>query len=177
MNDQQLVTLYVDGELNGEELDGFEARLAHEPELLAQVEAQLALSELITEGLNAQDLPSLDGFTERVMSSLPERAPLSTPTSEASSSAVEGEARGLKAWFERHISALLLGAAVAAALLIGLRLLQPSAPHPTQQPSTVLINLEQPKAEGAAPVIWLSDDEEDSGSDAGAEGGADDNPI
>jgi anti-sigma factor RsiW len=176
MNDQQLVILYVDGELNGEELESFEARLAHEPALLAQVEGQLALSELVSESLNTQDLPSLDGFTERVMASLPTQTPFAEAT-HAPAKEVEVQKKGLKAWLEDHLSALLLGAAVAAALLLGLRALQPSASQQAQQPSTVLINLEQPKGEGAAPVIWFSDDEEDSGTEGGAEGGADDNPI
>lgn len=175
MNDEHLVTLYLDGELDQEEATEFETRLDQEPELMALLEEQLALSVMLERaGQHELDQLNLEGFTARVMAALPEEVPQRAPERSSSTVAVE-EHQGLLAWLSSQLTPLLIGAAVAAAILISLRVAD--APNAQQTNatssgrSTVLINLDEPKSEGAAPVIWVLDEEE-----GGSEGG-DDDPI
>lgn len=178
MNDEQLVTLYLDGELDQEVALEFEERLADDPELLSLLEEQLKLSTFLTASSQYESESfHLEGFTERVMEALPKESPFSSQQQVESQSSQVSQG-GIFAWFADRMPSLFIGAAVAAAILISLRAIEsPTSPNQSTQVqgrSTVLINLDEAKSEGAAPVIWVLDDEETA--EGGAEGG-DDDPI
>jgi len=177
MNDEHLVTLYLDGELDQEEAEELEGRLEREPALMALLEEQLKLSALLSEVAHREsEQVNLEGFTARVMDALPHEAHAGR-REPVRSTAVQGEPRGVVAWLASQLTPLLIGAAVAAAILLSLR--SGEVPQPASSnggpagSSTVLINLDKAKTDGAAPVIWVLDEEEELG---GAEGGEDD-PI
>ena len=89
---------------------------------------------------------------------------------------VSAERPSLLSWLSEHITPLLVGAAVAAAILLSLQSAQEPrnvAPGGSAR-STVLINLDEARREGSAPVIWVLDEAEEAGGTE--EGGADD-PI
>jgi negative regulator of sigma E activity len=177
MNDEHLVTLYLDGELDQEEAEELEGRLEREPELMALLEEQLSLSALVSEVAHHEsERRNLEGFTARVMAALPDEVH-AVKRAPARSAPVQEEPRGVVAWLASQLTPLLIGAAVAAAILLSLR--GAEVPSSTRSGAgstgtpTVLINLDKAKEDGAAPVIWVLDEEEERG---GAEGGEDD-PI
>ena len=138
MTDEQLLTLYFDGELDAEVAEELEERLATEPALQEELDALLALRAGV-QGAARQELSGLDltGFAERVMAALPPDEELEwrrAPAAErpAAPAAREG---GLAAWLSRNLAPLLLGAAVAAALMLGLRLLAGEALAPSATPA------------------------------------------
>jgi anti-sigma factor RsiW len=178
MNDEQLITLYLDGELDLDEAQELEERLEREPELMAMVEEQLTLSAMLSRAhdFEAEGL-ELEGFTERVMAAIPvdERYQVSAEPSRPSQEAeLEGPLQRLSGWIAAHITALLVGAAVAAALMLSLQ--APSAPSGRDAAgasrSTLLIKNAEPKQDGASSEAWHLDEEE---SDAGAAG--EDEPL
>ena len=146
--------------------------LEHEPELLALAERQLSFSEQLREGLELDTPLSTEGLTAQIMASLPAREPAQAQRPLAHAPVAQEARFSLGEWLKAHMSALLIGAATAAALLFAARLMTQGAPQGLSPHDTVMIKVDSPKTKGAAPVIWVLDEEEaDEGADE-VEGGA-----
>jgi len=76
-DDELLLNAYLDGELDALEANRFEARLASEPALAAEIEAYRLLRAALRSDL-AEDVPSPD-LRRRITSSLDLRAPRRRP--------------------------------------------------------------------------------------------------
>ena len=166
MNDEQLLILYFDGELDQPEADELEARIERDEALSAQFQELVALRSSMRDHFSSEiERLDLEGFTDRVMSALPE-VEFSSIKRETTSAEVEPSspslARRVQAWFSQNTSPLLIGAAVACAILFALRATDSSPQRSVNAPagSTVLINLHESEEAESDPVIWVLDEDE-----------------
>ena len=74
--DETTLTLWMDGQLEGKELQSMEAWAQQHPELLAERDAIQAMSQNIQNTLpDSQEPPYPDFFNQRIMSAIQEEAP------------------------------------------------------------------------------------------------------
>jgi negative regulator of sigma E activity len=166
MNDEQLLILYFDGELDRAEADELEARIERDEALSVQFQELVTLRSGLRDHFSAEaERFDLEGFADRVMSALPE-VELSSMTREVTSPETEdapaGLARRIQTWFAQNTSPLLIGAAVACAILFALRAIDSPSQRSVNAPagSTVLINLHKSEEAESDPVIWVLDEDE-----------------
>ena len=183
MNDEMLLMLYLDGLLDGEELENFEARLATDAELASALKAQrISGAYLRAEVSAALEERSFERLRDSVCASIDfsQESPStqwSTPT------------KGLGDWFAELAvvwrAPLLSGLAAAAVTFLILRPapleLSSGAPvavelEEVRNPGGRMVLIRQPAEDEASPVIWLleeeSEEEETEGDEEEAQGAA-----
>lgn len=166
MNDEQLLILYFDGELDRAEADELEARIERDEALSVQFQELVTLRSSLRDHVSSEiERLDLEGFTDRIMSALPE-VEFSSMNREPATPEVEvvpaGLAQRIQEWFAQNTSPLLIGAAVACAILFGLRAIDSPSQRSVNAPagSTVLINLHKSEEAESDPVIWVLDEDE-----------------
>jgi hypothetical protein len=149
MTDEQLISLYFDGELDAEVEADLEARLATEPALQEALDALLEVRAGVR-AVTRAEMQRLDltGFSDRVRAALPPdhevewlRAP--TPATPAAPSL--GFGARVSAWLSANLKPLCMGAALAVAVMVTLRLLSGDALTSTSGTA------DPPRAPGARP--------------------------
>ena len=169
MNDLQKLILYHDDQLDAEEIAEIKQALAQQPQLQqewAELQAlRGAFQQLAQEEEQAYQAVDL---TESIMCEVEQNAHQVGRQTRAIDHTSEIKVSTSSSWWSSNWQALLLGAAVAAAVLLTWQWVIPSLNHNATRPknSTVLINLHESNEAESAPVIWLLD-EEDTEEEAG----------
>ena len=177
---ESAVGRYFDGEMPPEELRAFEAQLAEDPALRAELSALRITQEIVQTHIEAQvEGASFNGFFDRISAGLPaEREVEAAPTPSRVAAPPSVGAR-LKAWWGRNWTPVLIGAAAAAAVTFFVlrddtASVDADAPMVAGSgevtvdevnndgPSTVLISM--PADDDDSTVIWLLDDEDEEGA-------------
>ena len=180
MNNEQLLVLYFDGELDELETQEVEMRLQTDTVLSTQLEELITLRDQLRLEIDSRVAEcNFTQLSDRVMASIEKLEPLKIPDQRKTSPPEENETQGMftqfKSWLAKNATPLLIGAALACALLFGLRILTPLAKQSSVKApvgSTVLINLQESEEAESAPVIWVLDDEDIEEDDS-----EDENPI
>lgn len=132
--DETTLTLWMDGELHGDELQKIEAYAKEHPELLAERDAVQAMSRSIQENIPASvEPPYPDFFNERILHAIEAERP-----AEATTPAPTRGSAGIWKW----LAAPLAAGAMAACFYLGTQVSSPAtdagmASTNTPAPSTV----------------------------------------
>ena len=162
--------LYYDDELNLEESKRFEDSLRSDPELFARYQFWVETQESLAAHFESLESNyELGGFTDRVMSELPEVAPWEVSAASPARAVTPSEPEG-ESWIKRLIFPLLIGSLTAAVILMIVDRRAPSGPGGApaagaSQDNTTLIKDNEVK------VTWLEDEEEEELEGSEGDGG------
>ena len=178
---ESAVGRYFDGEMPPEELRAFEAQLAEDPALRAELSALRITQEIFQTHIESQvERASFDGFFDRISAGLPAEREIEAAPTPSRVAAPLGAGARLKAWWGRNWTPVLIGAAAAAAVTFFVLRDDTAAVDDADSamvagngevtvdevnndgPSTVLISM--PADEDDSTVIWLLDDEDEEGA-------------
>lgn len=122
--DETMLTLWMDGELEGEELRQMEAWAADHPELLAERDAIRAMNAQISANVPSSiEPPYPDFFNQRILRAIEDEQ----ATREVSTQATAAPKRGFWQW----LAAPLAVGAMALCFYLGTQVNQPSPSAPT----------------------------------------------
>jgi anti-sigma-K factor RskA len=167
--DEQLLARFFDGELTEAEAAEFEAQLADEPALQADLDAlaftQTAVRDLVSAQVEAQDFSTFFAAVEARLPAMPDPAP-----AEPVAVKQPGALSRVSAWWRSYWTPVLASAVAAAGVawfvssraaddLSGGSIIVDGVQN--DGPQTVLIS--QPEEDGGTTVIWLLDDEQETG--------------